>query len=80
MARQLKLTTIKSYSLSQVVNHAENYMIKHDLISFRFTNCNHQNVMIFEYDAADNAYHFIGTYDKTDFVNEVLSSIYRAAN
>lgn len=79
MTKQLKASTIKNYSLAQIVNHAESFMIQHDTMNFRFSNCGHQYVMVFEYDANSNSYSFAGNYDKADFVDEVLSSIYRAS-
>jgi hypothetical protein len=80
MARKLKESTIKSYSLAQLVNHAELYQDKHDVSLFRFSNVSSSHVMVFQYDAAENSYFFHGQYDKSEFVDDVLSAIYRSAN
>ena len=77
--QQLKESTIKSYSLGQLVNHAELYQYKHDLSLFRFSNVSSSYVMVFQYDAAENSYFFHGQYDKSEFVDDVLSAIYRSA-
>ena len=73
MAKQLKSSTIKNYSLKQLVNHAERFNSQ-----YRFS-MNHQSVIVFEYDSSANAYFHIGNYDKQDFVDEILWNIYRTA-
>lgn len=72
MAKQLKPSTIKSYSLMQLVNHAEKFNSV-----YRFS-MNHKTVIVFEYDSSANAYFHIGSYDKQEFIEEILSNIYRA--
>jgi len=77
MARQLKPSTIKSYSLSKLVNHAESYMYKNNKPLYRFDHVSGGYVKVYQLDT-DNAYYYIGSYDKDDFTQEILPELYRA--
>ena len=76
MAKKLKESTIKSYSLQSLVNHLENYMYKmYQDNPFRM-NVVGNTVDVYTYSPNHTAYLFYGVLDKKELVEEILPKIY----
>ena len=74
--KKLKRSTIKTYSLSQLVNHASRYQDYHLSPAYRFEMNNRHSVKVYLYSAEDHAYFFYGFYDKESFVDCIIYSLY----
>lgn len=76
--KELKNSTRKNYSLLKLVNHAERFLSHHysRVSPYRFS-MNGQSVIVFEYCKDSETYWHNGQYDKQDFNDIIIDSIYR---
>jgi hypothetical protein len=76
--KELKNSTRKNYSLLKLVNHAERFLSYHysEVSPYRFS-MNGRSVIVFEYCESSRSYWHDGEYDKEDFNNMIIDSIYR---
>lgn len=74
--KELKPSTIKAYTLSQLVNHADRYQDYHLSPAYRFEMDSRYYVKVYLYSAEDHAYFFDGMYDKESFVDRIIYSLY----
>jgi len=74
---ELRDSTRQTYNVHELVNHLELFMNDHfELSPYRFEKYAFDRVHVFEFDEIDDAYHWIGCFDKDD-INELIDQIYR---
>ena len=77
--KQLKPSTIKRYSVKQLINHLESCLDKFETAPFRVCSGPFNSNSIFIYCYSSNAYYFYcDASDKEDII-EVLNSTYKQA-